>query len=122
MNIQEVLNFCQVYNSLAEKQMPIKLSYKLMKTYKSFADSCEFYQNQFNAIINEYGARKEDGSLITEGNTILLQIDKREEWTKKLNELNEIEVETPEPCIDIEEIEGLKISPKQLEAIDFLIK
>ena len=123
MNIQKALNFCQVYKEMSEKPLPVKVAYQLMKVHKKLSDDVEFYQQKFQNIINSYGLKDEKGQLvINKDNTIAMDNQYFDKWSKELEELNNLEVTTPEPCIDIEEIETIRLNLRQIEAIDFLIK
>lgn len=123
MNIQKALNFCQVYKEISEKALPVKVAYQLMKVYKELSDDVEFYQQKFQNIINSYGLKDEKGQpIINKDNTIAMDNQYFDKWSKELEELNTLEVTTPEPCIDIEEIETIRLNLRQIEAIDFLIK
>ena len=123
MNIQKALNFCQVYKEMSEKPLPVKVAYQLMKAHKELSDDVEFYQQKFQNIINSYGLKDEEGQLvINKDNTIAMDNQYFDKWSKELEELNNLEVATPEPCIDIEEIETIRLNLRQIEAIDFLIK
>lgn len=123
MNIQKALNFCQVYKEISEKPLPVKVAYQLMKVHKELSDDVEFYQQKFQNIINSYGLKDEEGQLvINKDNTIAMDNQYFDKWSKELEELNTLEVTTPEPCIGIEEIETIRLNLRQIEAIDFLIK
>lgn len=115
--IKNVLQEC------IDKKMPVKTSYKIMKIIKAIEEEEVFFASKMQEIINEYGEKDENGNYIQTGeNSIKIKDGKIEECNAKINELNSIEIKIPDYKISLEELELIKLSPKELYLLDSIIE
>ncbi len=94
IKLQDLPNIINNLNIISEKDIPIKLSYKLSKLYKQLSDELTQYQELNTKIINKYGMKDENDNLIIneKDNTIPILPDKINEFQKETMELQNIEI------------------------------
>ena len=124
MKLYELLEARAVINKNIDqtKSISAPLAYKIMKLIKNTQNDCDFYQEKFNAILNEYGEKDEDGQLIQADGGVKIQDGKMEECTSKVNELNNTEVELPKIRFTLKELEPYNFSVIDMVKIDELIQ
>ena len=124
MKLYELLEARTVINKNIDqtKSISAALAYKIMKLMKNTQNDCDFYQEKFNAILNEYGEKDNDGQLVQENNGIKIQDGKMEECTSKVNELNNTEIELPKIKFTLEELKPYNFSVIDMAKIDELIQ
>ena len=123
MKMYEVLALQNFYSSIHDKKLPIKTAYKLSRLAKRAEEENQFYQSQFQKIIDEY-ALKENGRLVYSEDKISIKIipGKEDECVAKLAELRELEVDMQDFEFSIEEFENLELTIAQMSSILPLIK
>lgn len=122
MKMYEILALPNFYASIHEKKMPIKTAYKLSKLAKRAEEETQFYQSQFQKIIDEYALR-EDGQLVYSEDMTSIKIipGKEDECAKKITELREIEVDIKDFTFSIDEFENLELTMAEMSALFPLI-
>lgn len=123
MKMYEVLALQNFYSSIHDKKLPIKTAYKLSRLAKRAEEESQFYQSQFQKIIDEY-ALKENGQLVYSEDMTSIKIipGKEDECAAKLTELRELEVDMKDFEFSIEEFENLELTIAQMSSILPLIK
>ena len=123
MKMYEILAVQDFYPSVQDQKMPIKTIYKLTRLGRKIEEELEFYQKEFQKIINDY-ALKENGQLVYSDDLTSIRIipGKEEECTKKITELRELEVSLDDFKFDIDEFENLNLTISQMSAILPFIK
>lgn len=110
INLQDCLIFQEVYNNLKEKIIPIQLAYSLTLLNEKNKTNYNFWQEEFNKILNLYCEKNEDGTIkmSDDQSSFIIIKDKIEECQKAIMELNNTEVE----------IEKIKIMTKDFEKLN----
>ena len=111
-------------NKIIEKDIPIKLSYKLIKLYKKLTKEVEQYEESRMKLINKYGEKKEDGQLnVRENGIVTINPENMQKFQQELLELGDIDIEMEFNPIKLEELEdaGVAMSPKHLMMLDEFI-
>lgn len=123
MKMYEVLSLQNFYSSIHDKKLPIKTAYKLSRLAKRAEEENQFYQSQFQKIIDEY-ALKENGQLVYSEDMTSIKIipGKEDECAEKLTELRELEVDMKDFEFSIEEFENFELTIAQMSSILPLIK
>lgn len=118
MKMYEILAVQDFYPSVQDQKMPIKTIYKLTRLGRKIEEELEFYQKEFQKIINDY-ALKENGQLVYSDDLTSIRIipGKEEECAKKITELRELEVPLDDFKFDIDEFENLNLTISQMSAI-----
>ena len=110
INLQDCLAFQEVYSNLKEKIIPIQLAYSLTLLNEKNKTNYNFWQEEFNKILNLYCEKNEDGTIkmSDDQSSFIIIKDKIEECQKAIMELNNTEVE----------IEKIKIKTKDFEKLN----
>jgi sulfatase maturation enzyme AslB (radical SAM superfamily) len=123
-NKNEVLvNSIGVLSKLNNEELPVKISYKLAKNIKEIDDTLKVFNDEKQKLINKYAEKDEnEANKIAEDGTV--NIVDSIGWNKDYKELIDIEVELKIDKINIDEFAktDIKITPAELNLIDYLIK
>lgn len=124
MKMYEILDLQNLYNSIATIKLPLKTTYKFTKLMRRAEEEINFYQEKFREIVEEYGAKDEDGQykLSPDGMSVVIIPGKEAECNSKLIELRNLEVEINDIKFTIEELDGLNISISELGCLMPLIE
>lgn len=123
MKLYEVLSLQGFYNTIKDKKLPIKTTYKLSKLMRRAEEESQFYSAEFAKIVNLY-AKKENGELIysQDGTSIEIIPGKENECNEKILELQNLEVNLDEFSFELEEFEGVDVTLSEMQGILPLIK
>lgn len=125
LKIYQILALQKLYTKISQQELPIRLNYKLTKFYKSIESDFEFYKTKMTEIINEYGQRDENGSIVltSNGSEAKIQPDRAEECQSKINELMGIEAtDVYNLSIKLDEIETLKLTMQEMKLLEPFIE
>lgn len=110
MKLVQVMNLLQGYMS---KRLPQKISYAIMKNFSILSNEYQYYQKQYQKILEEYKDKIElddDGKQKTDANGVpIVKDDKsRKEIYQALEELLSIEIDidlhlVQDECFDYED-------------------
>jgi hypothetical protein len=82
-----IVDNIQNLNSLLQKDMPARAAVRLARTAKAFEEELATVNSVRDQLMNKYGQKKEDGSLLVEKGQVLIQEGKQEEFFKELEDL-----------------------------------
>jgi hypothetical protein len=122
--MHEILNFSGFYNLVKNQKITFKTSYQLAMLNNEIEKHVQFYQEQFQFLLNQYGQKDLDGNFIKteDGQGIKLIQDKSEECLSKMDELHSLEVNLPDYYFNLEEFEKIELTPTEVNAIIPFIK
>ena len=111
MKMYEILEFSKVYNSIKDEKMSIKTAYKLNKLIKKIEEENNFYNIKFHEIIEQYAEKNDQGEYqYIDENSIKIKEGKEQECYKKVSELQNLEIETPNITFSIEELGDINLT------------
>ena len=111
MKMYEILDFSKVYNSIKDEKMSIKTAYKLNKLIKKIEEENTFYNIKFHEIIEQYAEKNDQGEYqYIDENSIKIKEGKEQECYKKISELQNLEIETPNITFSIEELGDINLT------------
>lgn len=111
MKMYEILDFSKVYNSIKDEKMSIKTAYKLNKLIKKIEEENNFYNIKFHEIIEQYAEKNDQGEYqYIDENSIKIKKGKEQECYKKVSELQNLEIETPNITFSIEELGDINLT------------
>lgn len=111
MKMYEILDFSKVYNSVKDEKMSIKTAYKLNKLIKKIEEENNFYNIKFHEIIEQYAEKNNQGEYqYIDENSIKIKEGKEQECYKKVSELQNLEIETPNITFSIEELGDINLT------------
>jgi succinylarginine dihydrolase len=118
MKIGHVLAFADVYASIKDQPMSVKTAYKFSKLANKLDAEQKFYQAKLQDIIATYVEKDSNGQLVhtEDGKAMKIIPGKEEECTTAMNELEDIDIDV-EPILTIDELEGLSITPTQMQGL-----
>jgi hypothetical protein len=124
IKISNILEFPSFFEKVKVQKIPFKTSYKLVTLAREIEKHYNFYLEEFNKLVNEYGETDENGNLvpINNGNGIKIVPEKLIECQIKLEELKNLEVDLPDVTFLPEEFESIELSPIEANAIMPFIK
>lgn len=111
MKMYEILDFSKVYNSIKDEKISIKTAYKLNKLIKKIEEENNFYNIKFHEIIEQYAEKNDQGEYqYIDENSIKIKEGKEQECYKKISELQNLEIETPNITFSIEELGDINLT------------
>ena len=127
MKMFEILELEGLLQKLTQKELPIRTLYKVDKLIKLVGKEKDFYQTQFQTLVDTYAERDENGNyLYTDNSAEAVKIipDKIAECQSKMNELINIEItDVPDISFTFEELDSLTLSYSEARPLmNFIIE
>jgi len=131
MKLIEIINARRAIFSIINKNtdkeqgidnIPFALKYKLVKFIRDTDGDEEFFQNQFNGLIEKYSEKDENGNPVQNGDGYKVQESLIDECAKKMEELKNIRNEKGKKFLTISELENLQIGYSETSALYPFIK
>lgn len=124
MKIAVITNpvFRNALSKLMAAPLPLKVAYKLHSVDKVVKEELDKYDKCRLQALEQFGKRKEDGSLDADNaGNVYFEDGKDKDFVKQLQELLDVEFEHAK--IKVEEIEGkVELSGNELAALDGLLE
>ena len=126
MKMFEILELEGLLQKLTQKVLPIRSLYRVDKLIKLVGKEKDFYQTQFQTLVDTYAERDENGNyLYTDNSAEAVKIipDKIAECQSKMNELVNIEItDVPDISFTFEELDSLTLSYAEARPLMNFIK
>lgn len=117
-----ILNDSARLSQIAQKELPVKVSYAIAKNISKLESELKFYNKEREKLIEKYSIKDEQGKIIVDENSqIKLQPEQIEDWNKDLKELLDIENEVDIRQFSIEALSGYNMSASELMLIGYMI-
>ena len=113
LQLKEIINSTEQIKSLLEVKLPIKVSYRLMRLIDKLQPELKIYDDKRNELVKEFGTKQENGDMKVE------DPKKLEEFSKKMVELWDVEVDVDFDKLKIDEMGDVNIAPKDLVSFIF---
>lgn len=120
VTMSQILTFRQHVGFFLEQKLPLPVAYKLTKINNATAKEAEFYSEKFNAIVDKYSKKDEEGNVVfsPDGEQIMIQDDLIPECNKALEELMDLQVEIDNYNLKIEDFgENIECTATEIDAI-----
>ena len=118
IKIYQVLGVLSIYERVRELKVPAKVAYKFNKLCNALKNDADFYRVELNKIIERYGERDENGSLIPlEYGGVKIKSENMPTAQKEINNLDTLEVDAPDIKFTIDELDGLQLSIEDFNRI-----
>ena len=115
VKLNDIINADESIQYLRGIDLPAKLSYKVSKLILALAQEYDIIQQERRKIIEKYGARDENGELVSlRVNQYSIAMEYIEEANTELNDLMNTEVELNIAPLTLDELEPYKITPKYM--------
>ena len=113
-----MLGVLSIYERVRELKVPAKVAYKFNKLCNALKNDADFYRVELNKIIERYGERDENGSLIPlEYGGVKIKSEDMPTAQKEINNLDTLEVDAPDIKFTIDELDGLQLSIEDFNRI-----
>ena len=122
MQLKYIVEGAEALGKLMVIKMPVVLSFKLSLFIKKINPEVEEYGKKRNELLAKYAKPELDKDKKETGQMKFKDKKAVESFNKDINELLETEVKVEIPEIKIAEFGDVKIEPKSLMSLDFLIK
>ena len=126
MKMFEILELEGLLQKIIQKELPIRTLYKVDKLIKLVEKEKDFYQVQFQSLVEIYAERNDNGEYIyTDESAEAVKIipDKIAECQNKMNELVNIKIaDVPDISFTFEELESLTLSYAEARPLMNFIK
>jgi uncharacterized HAD superfamily protein len=123
MNIKlgNLNNILEGMNIFLQKELPIKISYKLSRLNKILIEEYQQFEESRKKLIDKYGSKDSDGNLITQDDLVQFNEENRVLFINEFSDLLDIDIHINFEPININELEDIKISPLDLLKLDSFI-
>lgn len=122
MNILKLISAKRALVNYLDDKMPPALAYKIMKLVRAAESEEAFYQKELQKLIEQYGKRNDDGSLVaTDDGNILLSEDTLQECRQKVDELEALDVDAPNISFTLDELSCVSMTVREMDAISAFI-
>lgn len=124
VKLYNLLRFSDFFEITKNTSIPIKLSYKIAMINHESEKIQQFYNQEMTKIINKYGARDAEDKLVPSDNGQGVKIKEEEinNCYTEINQLENTEVDVPDYCFSIDELESLSLTPMEVNIIIPFIK
>ena len=124
IKMYQILDFPTFFAKVKSNKLPFKTSYRLTMLAQEAEKHINYYQEQFRDLINEYGAKDDNGNLIPteDGQGIRLIEETINEAYTKIAELRNLDVELPDYTFCADDFDNVELSPEEMIAIMPFIK
>lgn len=122
--MKNITDFAVFYGEVKTAKLPLKTLFKLSNLSKAIEEKLEFYQEQFQAILKEYGEFDAEGNIVPteDGRGIKVRPGTELECMNKINELQNLEIDLPDVAFDIEEFGDIEMTLEVFNIITPFLK
>ena len=113
--IEKIINSQEAVNKIADKPLPVKISYRLAKLIKSIESELEVFEGERKKLLERYGTINEEKQCYNIPN------DKTEKFNAEFSQLVGTETELSAEKIDLSN-EDIKLTAKEFIALEPFIK
>lgn len=118
----QMLILKQLINRIKSQSFNIQTQYKFLKLNNVLKEEMEIYQTQMQSL-TEFFERDENGNFVQlDATTIKIKPDKIEECNVKKCQIYQTEIQLPDFCFSLDELEPLNLTLEELEVLEKFIK
>jgi len=123
VTINEILNSIAVFREISNKSLPVKIAYQVARIIRELDKENTTFDETRKRIIETYCERDENGNMkITDEGNVILKNDTVEQCNKELEELLNTSLEINAELIQLDELEGINLTPNQILSISPFIQ
>lgn len=118
IKMYQALSIISIYEKIRETKVSAKIAYKFNKLRNTLINDTDFYRTELNKIIEQYGERDENGSLIPlDYGGVKIKPGNVSTAQKEINELDNLEIDAPNIKFTVDELDGLQLSIEDFNRI-----
>ena len=115
VKLSEVYNSIEPLNKLSEMQLPLNVSYKLVKMVKKLNDEIESIEKMRQKLIKKHGKEEENGG-------IRVPEEKKQDFINEFTTLLNTKIKLDFEPISLQELKDLTMSVSDMGRLHFLFK
>lgn len=115
MTLGKIVNALPVLRKLAEEKLTVKTAYWLDKALRGLESETRFFDEKRNALVQKYGTDIGGGKW-------KIDEDKAEDFSREMNELLNLEVESDYKIVKIPTTENITLSCNDLRLVEGLVE
>lgn len=120
---QVLLNSIPTLQKLSKEQLPIKVSYTISKNIKAIEEELKIYEEERRKLIKKYAELDKEGKLkVNDNGNYVIKQENQLDFNKEVLELMSIETDINISKINLNVLEGLKVSPLEISSVNFMIE
>lgn len=122
VQLKDVVNGLESLQIIINQKLPVFSSFKLSLFLKAISPMVDAFNVEKDKLIKEYGTPTvgEDGK--ETGQYTFPDADKAKEFSDKMNELLNVNIDVKIPEIKVVDLGDIKIEPIKLTSLDWLLK
>lgn len=119
----KILNDAKRLGEIAQKQLPVKVSYAIAKNIAKIESELGIYNKERQKLIDQYSQKDDKEQVLAdEKGNIKLKEENIEAWNKDMKELLSIENDIDIHKFSINALDGHIMTPAELMLIDYMIE
>lgn len=115
LKLSEIYNAIEPLNKLSETELPISVSYKLVKLVKKLGEEVDSIDKLRQKLIKKHGKEDENGN-------ITVSEDKKQEFMDEFSTLLNSKIKIDFEPIPVESIKDITISVSDMGRLHFIFK
>ena len=120
---QVLLNSIPTLQKLSKEQLPIKVSYTISKNIKAIEEELKIYEEERRKLIKKYAELDKEGKpKVNDNGNYVIKQENQLDFNKEVLELMSIETDINISKINLNVLEGLKVSPLEISSVNFMIE
>ena len=119
---QELINNIGALRSIAQKQLPVKISYAIAKNISKVDSELKIYNKERQKLVDKYAEKDKNGQpKIDKNNQYHIKKECLTTWNKDIQDLLSIEAEIDVYKFSVDLLDGFNISPLEMQVLDCMI-
>jgi hypothetical protein len=112
---QKLINDIGVLRNIAQKQLPVKISYAIAKNISKVDSELKIYNKERQKLVDKYAEKDKNGQpKINKNNQYNIKKECMEDWNRDVQELLSISVELDVFTFSVDLLDGFNISPAEM--------
>ena len=120
---ERIVNDAAKLGAIAEKQLPIKVSYAIAKNISKIECELKIYNKEKQKLVEKYAELDANGNVTDDGTgQIMFKEGCKDQWNKDIKELMAIENEVDIHKFKLDELNGQIMTPAEIMLIEYMIE
>lgn len=116
MKLYQAIDLYNTCNKVKNLQLPFKVAYKFAKMINQLEKEVDFYKENFQKIIDEYGVIENNQYKLSNDKTsILIQSGREEECNLKIEELKNMEIDFAVIEFNINDFDKIDVTAEDIK-------
>ena len=124
MNYSQIIKAMPALGEVEKLRLPYPIARDIHRILQTFAAEYQFFAQEEAKLINELGAKDENGNpQIADGRITFESVEAKNKYNERITELGETDANVEIPCVTLTaaELGDERISANTIEALDGII-